>query len=501
MAVLEVAHDTVSDRAAVVLDRLEQYPVGASLYAGLRELESIPLGAAAAVRAAALWAKLGAHCQARGMIPIAEAVRGAAEIVAGTGHDVRQVVGEELAAMTHVSSGAGIDQVCLVGQIGDTLPLSWEALDRGDLTVDHVRKLARVTRGCSPRVATLVDARLIPVAIARGWTPGELHSAAMKAVIELDPDGAAERAATAKLAADVRLHASEHETALLEAHGDAVTLRAVMDRIEAHAKTLAATYQDLPAGLARFNALADLILGRQATTPNVEVVLTIDLSTWLGLNEHPGVLSGYGPITAETARELARDGSFRRLITDPLTGATLDLGASRYRPSAPLRRFIQARDKTCQFPGCQRPARYTDIDHRVEYDPATGGLTTVTNLQCLCRMHHNLKTRKLWHVDLHPDGSETWTSALGFTYLKKPGHRHLEPLEPPDDQDDLPASVGDVIPEHDPDPPYPVDIDIDLTPPPLTDEEYLEFYNTIENSFGTFADRAYDTLRNAGLIA
>jgi Domain of unknown function (DUF222) len=317
----------------------------------------------------------------------------------------------------------------------------------------------------------------------------------------LDPEGAAERAAKAKAAADVRLHASEHETALLEASGDAVTLRAVMDAIEARAAALAKDYQGLPAGLRRFEALADLVLGPKATSPDVEVVLTIDLQTWLGLNENPGELSGYGPITAETARELARDASFRRLITDPLTRHTLDLGAHRYRPSNPLRRFIHARDKTCQFPGCQRPAKYTDLDHRIEYDPATGGYTTITNLQCLCRMHHNLKTRKLWHVDIHPDGTETWTSALGFTYTKKPGHRHLDPLEPPDDHDDLPASVGDMIPEHDPDPPYPAEAELDQTPPPLDDHQYLEFYNAIENSFGTFADRAYDTLRKAGLIA
>jgi hypothetical protein len=479
-----------------MLDRLEQFPVGPGLHAALLELESVALGSTAAVRAAALWAKVIAHCQARQMVAVTEAMSGCEVLAFQSGHDAKQLAGEEIAAMTSVSSGAGINQVYLVAQIGDTLPLSWEALDRGELTLDHVRRLAKVTRVCTPRVAGAVDARVVPAAIARGWTPGELHGAAMKAVIALDPDGAADRAGKAKTAADVRLYPGEHETATLEASGDAVILRQVMDKIETRATQLAADFDGLPAGLRRLEALADLILGPQAAQPTVEVVLTMDLDTWLGLNQNPGELSGYGPITAETARQLAQDASFRRLITDPVTSATLDLGLSRYRPSAPLRRFICARDRTCQFPGCQRPARHTDLDHRIDYHPATGGFTTTANLHCLCRMHHNLKTRKLWHVDINPDGTETWTSALGFTYTKRADRYLIEPLEPPD-QDDLPAHIGDTIPEHDPpspDEPFP-------TPPPLTDEEYLQFYDAIENSFGEFANRAYDTLRQAGLIA
>jgi len=53
---LHPANQRAVDRAAVMLDRLEQLPMGAGLYAGLRELESVALGSAAAVRASALWA-------------------------------------------------------------------------------------------------------------------------------------------------------------------------------------------------------------------------------------------------------------------------------------------------------------------------------------------------------------------------------------------------------------------------------------------------------------
>jgi hypothetical protein len=272
-----------------------------------------------------------------------------------------------------------------------------------------------------------------------------------------------------------------------------------MDAIEARAAELGHTADWLPIGLRRFQALADLVLGEPASArPAVETLLTMDLATYLGLNQHPGELSGYGPITAELARELAKDGAFRRMIIDPLTGRTLDLGRSRYRPSEPLRRFVEARDWTCQFPGCLRRATHCDLDHGRDYDQL--GHTDACNLHALCRMHHNLKTTKLWKVDIEPDGSEIWTTALGFVYRKPPAAYPIELLallEPPEDLD-IPDQ-SDLLPAHDPDPPFP---DEPLpTPPPLTDDEHLQFVDAFDRSFGAFADRAYDTLRLAGLIA
>jgi Domain of unknown function (DUF222)/HNH endonuclease len=162
-------------------------------------------------------------------------------------------------------------------------------------------------------------------------------------------------------------------------------------------------------------ALATFVLGeRQAARPDVEVLLTMDLTTWLGLTHNPGELSGYGPITDSLARELAQDARLRRLITDPMTGTMLDLGRRCYRPSLPLRRLIEARDRCCRFPGCQRPATRGDIDHGTEWD--SGGLTSVENLHALCRTHHNLKTSRAWGVTLHPDGSETWVSPFGTVH-------------------------------------------------------------------------------------
>jgi hypothetical protein len=67
--------------------------------------------------------------------------------------------------------------------------------------------------------------------------------------------------------------------------------------------------------------------------PRVRCDISVDLTTYLGLTCKPGELAGYGPITAETARELSQDAQLRRLLTDPVEGVVVDVGRSRYRPS------------------------------------------------------------------------------------------------------------------------------------------------------------------------
>ncbi|MBO0676351.1 DUF222 domain-containing protein [Mycolicibacterium sp. S2-37] len=96
----------------------------------------------------------------------------------------------------------------------------------------------------------------------------------------------------------------------------------------------------------------------------------------------------------------------------------------RYRPSAALARFVRARDMTCRFPGCSRPAESTDFDHTV---PHPAGATHASNGKCLCRLHHLLKTFWAgpggWTDRQLPDGTVTWTSPAGCTYTTTPGSR------------------------------------------------------------------------------
>jgi hypothetical protein len=85
-----------------------------------------------------------------------------------------------------------------------------------------------------------------------------------------------------------------------------------------------------------------------------------------------------------------------------------------YTPTAAVDRFVRLRDRTCQFPGCNQPAEFADLDHRTAF--AEGGRTTTHNLHCLCRHHHRLKHQGGWSITPNPDGTVTWTSPTGRCY-------------------------------------------------------------------------------------
>jgi hypothetical protein len=100
----------------------------------------------------------------------------------------------------------------------------------------------------------------------------------------------------------------------------------------------------------------------------------------------------------------------------------------RYRPSKKLAEFVRCRDMTCRFPGCRVPATHCDLDHTI---PWPYGPTAASNLKCLCRRHHLLKTfwggESGWRDEQFDDGTVIWTAPDGKTHITTPGSRLLFP--------------------------------------------------------------------------
>ncbi|KHL02262.1 hypothetical protein LK10_13435 [Sinomonas humi] len=128
-----------------------------------------------------------------------------------------------------------------------------------------------------------------------------------------------------------------------------------------------------------------------------EVIVTVPARSLSGESETPGEILGYGPIDAPAARLLAAEAAtWMTMYVDPESGAPLALGRKRYTPSLAIRRFLGARDRTCRFPGCDKPAPATEADHTEEWH--NGGETDVANLALLCREHHWLKSSGFWKL-------------------------------------------------------------------------------------------------------
>ncbi|WP_344383011.1 HNH endonuclease, partial [Georgenia ruanii] len=178
-------------------------------------------------------------------------------------------------------------------------------------------------------------------------------------------------------------------------------------------------------------------LGQVGGVP-VRIHVTVPLTTLLGGGQ-AGHLDGYGPIDPATARALALGGTWKRLVTDPLTGTVLDLGRTRYRPPPDLAELIRLRDKTCFRPGCGARASGCQLDHTIPF--ARGGTTAWENLGAACSVDHPLKTDGHFHVRQTTPGIFEWTSKrTGRTYRREAdgtttplNPRTGQPLTPPED--------------------------------------------------------------------
>ncbi|KGH45951.1 HNH endonuclease [Modestobacter caceresii] len=112
-----------------------------------------------------------------------------------------------------------------------------------------------------------------------------------------------------------------------------------------------------------------------------------------------------------------------------------------YTPTDRQRSFLITRDRRCRFPNCGQRVGWTDLDHVTAH--ACGGATDCTNLCCLCRSHHRLKTFATgWRFRIADDGTLHVTTPSGVTRTTRPpGQRPSTPPpepEPPPQPDDPP---------------------------------------------------------------
>jgi hypothetical protein len=77
-------------------------------------------------------------------------------------------------------------------------------------------------------------------------------------------------------------------------------------------------------------------------------------------------------------------------------GEVLNQGRKIYLPTMAQRRAVFIRDRHCMFPGCKRPAKWSDVHHIVWWE--TGGRTDYANLLLLCGTHHHLVHEGGWRL-------------------------------------------------------------------------------------------------------
>ncbi|MFD5868568.1 HNH endonuclease [Corynebacterium sp. NPDC060344] len=284
-------------------------------------------------------------------------------------------------------------------------------LHRGHLPFSHLRVLARCTLTAPDEIVDKLEEALLPLVLPtrdgqalKGWRA--LHNRVQEVIERFEPlarprdvdgDPVDDPAEPLKEFIEVEEYP---RVAVLNAQLDPARAFEVMTVLDAIAAK---------EGCSRAEALTHLVRG----TCEVAVTLNVYKSWETGETWVPSAGGWVQGRFADDWLDLA-DGA--RLCGDSGTGG--------YAPSEAQKAFIVGRDGTCRFPGCDHPAHRTEGDHVENYDhdhPGAGGATDTENLHCLCKKHHDLKTRKMWDVLRMPDGTEYWTSrTTGMTAVSVP---------------------------------------------------------------------------------
>ena len=128
-------------------------------------------------------------------------------------------------------------------------------------------------------------------------------------------------------------------------------------------------------------------LDRGSAGDRYQVVLHVEAPSRVaaeqGLSGTVEVDHGAVDVSAETSRRISCDASVVAMRHDA-DGAVLDVGRKTRTVPPSIRRALQARDRSCRFPGCT--ARRCDAHHIEHW--VDGGPTRLDNLVLLCRRHH-----------------------------------------------------------------------------------------------------------------
>lgn len=367
--------------------------------------------------------------------------------------DTWDAISAEIAAAPHISQALASSYLNYSRAMRNRLPRIGAALVAGDISYSTFQTIVyRTDLITDPEVVAAVDTKLAMK--VREWpsmTRGRLGAAVDRVVARADRD-AVRRAREQQ--ADREFSLWDGGNGLTEVFGRIVTTEArVVDaRLNALARTVCER-DPRTVKQRRADALGALAAGSDrlqcrcgqprcpagtAPVPSPVVIHVVaNQSTVDGTAPEPGALIGTDVlIPAELIAQLADTAKLRPLVHPG--DAPPEHG---YVPSRALADFVRCRDLTCRFPGCDHPATASDLDHTVPH--SQGGATHASNLKCLCRQHHLVKTFWGWRDRQLADGTVLWTSPSGRTHVTAPGSALLFPQ--------LCAPTGEVTPDIPPD--------------------------------------------------
>ncbi|KRE34507.1 hypothetical protein ASG82_19905 [Mycobacterium sp. Soil538] len=343
--------------------------------------------------------------------------------------DVFEAVAAEVSAAQNISRGRAGNQVRLAVSLYQRLPQVAAVFARGDIDYRVLQAvIARTANVEDDIIGGLDESLAVQVRKWMRFSKAKLRDRIDVWVADYDP--AAVRVPPTveqNCYLDVEPHLEAAGMAMVGGVLDAVDAAAFDQRLDLIADSVCAND---PRSKKQRRAAACGALGRgesslaclcgsadcpaakiRESAAQVIMHVLAEQATLEGTSRRPGYLAGFGVLPAESVRTAAKTAKLKPVrlpSSEPESG---------YRPSAGLRDFLQWRDLTCRFPGCDRPVAGCDLDHT---KPWPFGPTHASGLKHYCRTDHLIKTFYTgpngWRDEQLPDGTIVITAPTGHVY-------------------------------------------------------------------------------------
>nr|WP_215545898.1 HNH endonuclease signature motif containing protein [Amycolatopsis sp. CA-230715] len=324
----------------------------------------------------------------------------------------------EVALVCKLSEVAAEKRTALAVALTSYLPRTLEALESGLIDEYAASRVFDATACLPEELARQVDSLLVGRFDVRNASA--LRRIVNSIIMRIDPDGYEERRQRRIEARRLELRHGDHGSSSLFADLPAEQAQAIYAACDRDAMALKLKGDPRTMDQLRVDCFVARCLGGSGDgKARAEIFVYVDINTLLGLRDGPAELGGYGDISAAMAREIAFkvDSTWRRIVTDPITGLPCDEGRRTYRAPRAVRRHAHLRHRTCCMPGCNRPAQFTDLDHATPW--REGGGTDKVNLRPLCRVHHLLRNEPGWTFTTDDNGRLVVTTPSGRTYTEE----------------------------------------------------------------------------------
>ena len=292
----------------------------------------------------------------------------------------------------HMTANAAADRVAVGERMGD-LTETTDAMASGQIGFAHMTVMARTANALGERFK---ESALLDKAVEN--SPGKFHHICRHYRHAADRKGY--EAEQTELVENRWLSLSSVEDGSLLISGvlDPVGGAALRTALQPLARKSGA-HDDRKLDRRQADALVELASGGEQ---KAHLQVTSSIETLLGLVGAPAADMEFSiPVSSTTVERLACDCNVSRVLLDS-ESVVIDVGRSKRVVSEPARRALKARDRSCQWPGCERPASWTAAHHVVHW--IHGGSTDLDNLILLCHRHHWMVHEGNWQIVRGEDG-------------------------------------------------------------------------------------------------